>query len=88
MELGYPELRFHDLRHTFASIMVDINEGQSDMKTAKSLQEALGHYSVWFTYDTYASLFDEQKKSFAKSTQKAFDRAMDLPQNDAPKATD
>lgn len=46
------------------------------------------HYSVWFTYDTYASLFDEQKKSFAKSTQKAFDRAMDLPQNDAPKATD
>ena len=43
-------MRFHDLRHTFASIML--------MKGAKPkvISEALGHASVAFTMDVYSHL--------------------------------
>lgn len=86
-ELGYPELRFHDLRHTFASLIAFSNQGQPTGPTMDALKDAMGHYSIWFTYDTYASLFDEQKEAFAETTQRAFEKAMDLPQETAPKST-
>jgi len=45
---GIEGVRFHDLRHTFASLML--------MKgaPAKVISEALGHASVAFTLQTYA----------------------------------
>ena len=47
---GLGKVRFHDLRHTFASIML--------MKGAKPkvISEALGHASVAFTMDTYSHI--------------------------------
>ena len=42
------EVRFHDLRHTFASLA--LNEGAP----AKAVSDALGHASVAFTLQTYA----------------------------------
>jgi integrase len=45
-------VRFHDLRHTFASLML--------LRGAKPkvISEALGHSSVAFTMDTYSHILD------------------------------
>ena len=47
---GLEHVRFHDLRHTFASIML--------MKGAKPkvISEALGHASMAFTMDVYSHI--------------------------------
>jgi len=47
---GLDSVRFHDLRHTFASLML--------LRGAKPkvISEALGHASVAFTMDTYSHI--------------------------------
>ena len=47
---GLENIRFHDLRHTFASLML--------LRGAKPkvISEALGHASVAFTMDTYSHI--------------------------------
>jgi integrase len=49
---GLENVRFHDLRHTFASLML--------LKGAKPkvISEALGHSSVAFTMDVYSHIID------------------------------
>jgi len=49
---GLKGVRFHDLRHTFASLML--------LRGAKPkvISEALGHSSVAFTMDTYSHIID------------------------------
>ena len=47
---GLRQIRFHDLRHTFASLM--IHQGEN----VKLIQEALGHASVQVTIDRYGHL--------------------------------
>ncbi len=49
-QVGLNGVRFHDLRHTFASIML--------MRGAKPkvISEALGHASVALTMDTYSHI--------------------------------
>jgi integrase len=49
---GISGCRFHDLRHTFASLML--------MRGAKPkvISEALGHSSVAFTMDVYSHIID------------------------------
>lgn len=59
--LGYPEIRFHDLRHTFATILL---QAQTDPKTAAEL---LGHSDTKLFLNLYAHVLDEQK---IKATQK------------------
>jgi len=49
---GFEDVRFHDLRHTFASLM--LLRGASP----KVISEALGHASVAFTMDTYSHIID------------------------------
>ena len=44
---GLPKVRFHDLRHTFATLAL---QNGVDIKTVSSM---LGHYSAGFTLDTY-----------------------------------
>jgi len=50
--IGLGGVRFHDLRHTFASLML--------MRGAKPkvISEALGHASVAFTMDTYSHIIE------------------------------
>ena len=50
--VGFGGIRFHDLRHTFASLML--------MRGAKPkvISEALGHASVAFTMDTYSHIIE------------------------------
>lgn len=47
---GMREIRFHDLRHTFASLM--IHQGEN----VKLIQDQLGHASVQVTIDRYGHL--------------------------------
>lgn len=47
---GLPHVRFHDLRHTFASLM--IRKG----KSMKYVQQMLGHSSIKMTMDIYSHL--------------------------------
>ena len=45
---GLPKVRFHDLRHTFATLAL---QNGVDIKTVSGM---LGHFSAGFTLDTYA----------------------------------
>jgi integrase len=49
---GLEGVRFHDLRHTFASLML--------LRGAKPkvISEAMGHASVAFTMDTYSHIIE------------------------------
>ena len=58
-EAGLPAIRFHDLRHTAASLM--IQNGIS----AKTVSDRLGHADVAFTLRVYAHLYDDQREEAA-----------------------
>jgi integrase len=45
-----PRVRFHDLRHTFASLLIANKEG------IKYVQYQLGHHSIQITVDIYGHL--------------------------------
>src|SRR5690554_130339 len=61
---GLGHIRFHDLRHTAASLM--LHEGV-DLKT---ISDILGHSSISITADIYSHVIEEQKKSAAKKLDK------------------
>lgn len=54
---GIERVRFHDLRHTFASLLM---ESETDSKV---IQELLGHSSISTTLDIYTHLKMEQKRN-------------------------
>ncbi len=54
-----PSCRLHDLRHTFASLMVAAGADQ------KALQQAMGHESIRTTLDLYAHLYSESQRAGA-----------------------
>ena len=56
---GLPQIRFHDLRHTFATLAL-----QNDVDV-KTLSGILGHYSAGFTLDTYGHITTAMKQDAA-----------------------
>ena len=58
-ELGLPDTRFHDLRHSYA--VASLQAG-NDIKT---VQESLGHYSAAFTLDVYGHITDQMMRASA-----------------------
>jgi integrase len=53
---GWPPLRFHDLRHTFAShLIIDLG------LDVAQVSRILGHASVTITLDVYTHLFDQAR---------------------------
>lgn len=58
---GLPNIRFHDLRHTCATMR--INEGMDPFK----LQKMLGHESILMTLDRYSHLLPETQEAVARS---------------------
>ena len=58
-ELGIPELRFHDLRHTYA---VNALQSGDDIKT---VQGNLGHHTAAFTLDTYGHVTEKMQRDSA-----------------------
>jgi integrase len=58
---GLPRIRFHDGRHTFATLMLELGE------SAKTVQTILGHTRISTTLDTYSHVsLDLEKKAAAR----------------------
>lgn len=60
---GLPKIRFHDLRHTFASLLLNENVHP------KVVQEMLGHSTITLTLDTYSHLLPERQQEAADKIQ-------------------
>ncbi len=58
---GIPKVRFHDLRHTFATLAL---QNGVDIKTVSGM---LGHFSAGFTLDTYAHVTTTAQKEAAQT---------------------
>lgn len=58
---GIPKVRFHDLRHTFATVAL---QNGVDIKTVSGM---LGHFSAGFTLDTYAHVTTAAQKEAAQA---------------------
>lgn len=61
--IGVPETRFHDLRHTYATLSL---ENGVDIKTVSA---NLGHATVAFTLDVYGHVTDKMMKDSADRMQ-------------------
>jgi len=57
---GLPEMRFHDLRHTMATILLE-----SDVHP-KKVQERLGHSKMAITMDTYSHVLPSMHQDVAR----------------------
>jgi integrase len=53
---GIRRVRFHDLRHTFASLLIAQNE------SPKKIQSLLGHHSIQVRMDIYGHLYAEESR--------------------------
>lgn len=69
-KLGYPKIRFHDLRHTFATISLSI----PDNNNYKLLSENLGHATVAFTMDIYGHVSEEMQQDSADRMQAYYEK--------------
>ena len=58
---GLPKVRFHDLRHTFATLAL---QNGVDIKTVSGM---LGHFSAGFTLDTYAHVTTDAQLKAAQT---------------------
>lgn len=59
-DAGLEHIRFHDLRHTFATLAL---QNGVDVKTVSTM---LGHYSAGFTLDTYTHVTDKMQEEAAE----------------------
>ena len=58
-KIGRPEVRFHDIRHTYSTLAI---QSKVDFKT---LSSSLGHATVGFTLDTYGHVSNAMKQDAA-----------------------
>ncbi|CAN5714430.1 site-specific integrase [soil metagenome] len=62
---GLPEIRFHDLRHTCATLLLSKNVNP------KIVSEMLGHSTIAITLDTYSHVLPNMRDQAAKAMQEA-----------------
>ncbi len=63
---GLPRMRFHDLRHSAATILLTMGVHP------KVVQELLGHSTIAMTMDTYSHLLPSMQKDAANKMDTAF----------------
>ncbi len=68
--VGIERIRWHDLRHTYASIQIDLGENP------KYIQNQMGHSSIKVTLDTYGHLMKTVNKEAASRLGEVFLRKM------------
>ena len=66
-DLGMPDVRFHDLRHTYA--MLSLQNGDD----SKTVQQNVGHATASFTLDVYGHVSDRMQKESADRMQNFYD---------------
>ena len=59
------QIRFHDLRHTYASLLINNNEN------IKYIAEQMGHASVQITLDRYGHLFPNVRREAVMRLEKS-----------------
>jgi integrase len=64
-QAGLPQMRFHDLRHTCATLLLSRNVNP------KIVSEMLGHASVAITLDTYSHVLPNMQSEAAKALEDA-----------------
>jgi integrase len=62
---GLPQIRFHDLRHTCATLLL------SENVNPKIVSEMLGHATIAITLDTYSHVLPTMQESAAQATEDA-----------------
>jgi integrase len=62
---GLPEIRFHDLRHTCATLLLSKNVNP------KVVSEMLGHATITITLDTYSHVLPTMQESAAAAMEQA-----------------
>jgi integrase len=66
---GLPEsLRFHDLRHTCAALLINADPPAHPL----AVMRRLGHSSITITLDRYGHLFPEVEQSVTESLDRAY----------------
>ena len=73
-----PDIRFHDLRHTCASLLLAAGENM------KVVQELLGHSRFSTTADTYAHTLPGQHRQAAETMDRILGRVTDAAHIDRP----
>ncbi len=63
---GLPKIRFHDLRHTCATLLL------AKGVNPKIVSEMLGHASIAITLDTYSHVLPNMRDQAAKAMEEAF----------------
>ena len=63
--MGLPAFRFHDLRHTCATLLLTKNVNP------KVVSEMLGHSSIAITLDTYSHVLPNMQDSAARALEEA-----------------
>lgn len=71
-QIGAPEARLHDLRHTFAVISL---QNGDDLKT---VQDNLGHATAAFTLDVYGHVSEKMKEASASRQQEYIKKSLGL----------
>jgi integrase len=62
---GLPKIRFHDLRHTCATLLLTQNVNP------KIVSEMLGHSSISVTLDTYSHVLPTMRENAVKALEEA-----------------
>ena len=65
-EVGLPQVRIHDLRHTCATLLI------AQGAHAKAIQRHLGHSSIQITFDTYGHLLPDEQDRVADALDETF----------------
>lgn len=65
-KIDVPKIRFHDLRHTHASLLLSLKQHP------KVVQERLGHSSIEMTMDIYSHMMPNMQKEAVKELDKLF----------------
>jgi integrase len=63
-KINLPKIRFHDLRHTYATILIQQNVN------VKLISERLGHSEIGTTLDTYSHVLPNMQKSISDELKK------------------
>jgi len=66
-ENNLPKIKFHDLRHTYATRLFELGENP------KTVQELLGHSNISITLDTYTHVLDEMKEKAVSKLNELYD---------------
>jgi integrase len=75
---GLPPIRFHDLRHTYATLML------SQGINPKIVQELLGHATISQTMDTYSHVMPDMQGGAAIALDKVLSQPLDSVPEDTP----